>query len=114
MQFPLRMQVVQVELCSERMSRRFVRRAERTRGLLVLMTMPSSTCVLQAGISRCVPSSSTTQMRQAAISLMSFKKHRWGMGMPASLAALRIVEPSGTERAFPLISMFAIFPHVLP
>ena len=72
-QLPLRTQTVQLELCWERMSRRLVRRAWRTLGVLLRMTMPSVTRVLQAGCRRSVPSTSTMHMRQAAISLMSFR-----------------------------------------
>ena len=78
------------------------------------MTMPSRISVLQAGTSRSVPSTSTMHMRQAAISLISFKKHRWGMGMPAFSAAARMVVPLGAESSRPLIVKFTIFPHVLP
>ena len=78
------------------------------------MTMPSSTSVLQAGTSRLVPSISTTHIRQAAISLMSFKKHRWGMGMPAFSAAARMVVPFAADSSRSLILKFTIFPHVLP
>ena len=108
------MQVVQLELCWERISRRLVRRACRTRGGLVWITMPSSTSVLQAGTSRSVPSISTMHIRQAAISLRSFKKHRWGMGMPACSAALRMVVPREAESSRSLIVKVTIFPHVLP
>ena len=67
------MQVVQVELCWERMRRRLVFRASRTLGVLVWMAMPSTTPVLQEVTSRSVPSTSTMHMRQAPISLMSFR-----------------------------------------
>ena len=72
-QLPLRMQVVQLVSCWLSSSRRFVRRARRTRGLLVRITMPSSSSLSQAVTSRSVPSTSTTHMRQAAISLMPFR-----------------------------------------
>lgn len=46
---------------------------------------------------------STIQIRQAPISLISFKKHRVGISICASRAASRIVEPLGASTAMPLI-----------
>ena len=42
------------------------------------------------------------QIRQAPISLISFKKHRVGISICASLAASRIVEPLGAVTAMPV------------
>ena len=67
-QLPLRMQVAQLELCSERISSTLVRRAFQAFAELVWMTMPSSTVLLQAVKSLLYPSTSTTQTRQAPIS----------------------------------------------
>ena len=72
-QLPLRMQVVQLVSCWLSSRRMLVRRDCRTRGLLVWMTMPSSTSLSQAVTRRSMPSTSTTHMRQAAISLMPFR-----------------------------------------
>lgn len=66
-QLPLRTQVAHRQSCWERISWRLTRRASRTRGELVRITMPSATWLSQAGISRVMPSISTTQTRQAAI-----------------------------------------------
>ena len=72
-QFPLRTQKAHWQSCWERMRRRLVRRAERTRGLLVWTTIPSWTGLLQAVTSLSMPSTSTTQTRQAPISLRPFQ-----------------------------------------
>ena len=72
-QLPLRTQRAQVALCRLRMSCRLVRLAVRTRALLVRITIPSATTLLQAGMSFSSPSTSTQHSRQAPISLMPFR-----------------------------------------
>lgn len=94
--------------CWERISSTLVFRASRTRAVLVKTSMPSCTVLLQAVTRRSMPFTSTTQTRQAAISLISFKKHKVGTGMPILLVASRIVVPSGTEMGCLLIVKFTI------
>lgn len=72
-QLPLRTQKAHWQSCWERIRRRLVRRAARTLGLLVWTTMPSWTVLLQAVTRRSMPSTSTTQTRQAPISLRPFQ-----------------------------------------
>ena len=72
-QFPLRTQLVQLVLWLERISSTLMRRAERTLGELVYTTIPSSAWVLQAEQRFSLPSTSTTQTRQAPISLTSLR-----------------------------------------
>ncbi|CUP53341.1 Uncharacterised protein [Flavonifractor plautii] len=55
------------------------------------------------------PFTSTTQMRQAPISLMSFRKHSDGMLKPAERAASSTVEPSGTVTGMSLMRRDTIF-----
>ena len=64
-QLPLRTQKAHWQSCWERMRRRLVRRAERTRGLLVWTTIPSWTGVLQAETRLSMASTTPTQTRQA-------------------------------------------------
>ena len=79
-----------------------------TFGVLVNTSMPSFTGYTHAATSERAPLTSTMHMRHAPIWLMSFKKQRVGMSIPASLAASRIVLPAGTSQAMPLILMFTI------
>ena len=72
-QLPLRTQRAHLESCRLRISCRLVRRASRTRALLVWMAMPSATTLLQAGMSLSSPSTSTQHSRQAPISLIPFR-----------------------------------------
>ena len=72
-QVPERTQVAHLLSCWERMSSTLVRRASRTRGELVWMTMPSLTTLLQEGTSLPSPSISTQHTRQAEISLISLR-----------------------------------------
>ena len=67
-QLPLLVQVAHWQSCSERISCTFVLRDSRTLGLLVRISMPSFTSVLQAERSLSMPATSTTQIRQAPIS----------------------------------------------
>ena len=69
-QLPLRTHMAQRQSCWERIRRTFVLRVSRTRGELVCSTIPSSTVLLQEVIRCSLPSTSTRQTRQAAISLM--------------------------------------------
>src|SRR5699024_1127108 len=71
--FPLLMLVAQRQACWESMSWTFLRRTALTLGLLVYMTMPSFTTLLQEVISLSMPSSSTRQTRQAAISFIPLR-----------------------------------------
>ena len=70
-QLPLRTQLVHSESCCESRSSTFILRAWRTLGLFVCTTMPSSTVLLQEATSWSMPSTSTTQARQAPISFTS-------------------------------------------
>ena len=72
-QLPLRMHRGQLALCWDRIRRRLMRRVRLTRSVAVWITIPSRTLVVQAGTSRSRPSTSTMQIRQAAISLISFR-----------------------------------------
>ncbi len=72
-QLPLRVQKAHWQSCWERMRRRLVRRAARTRGELVRTTIPSWTGSSQAVTRRSTPSTSTTHTRQAPISLRPFQ-----------------------------------------
>ena len=72
-QFPLRTQVVQDVLCSERISCTLVLRPLSAFAELVWITMPSSTLLLQAVKRRSYPSTSTTHTRQAPISFRPFQ-----------------------------------------
>ena len=72
-QFWERTQVVQSPSCCERISFRFVSLAVLARCEFVCTTMPSATFSVQEGTRRSKPSTSTTQMRQAEISLMPFR-----------------------------------------
>ena len=72
-QLPERTQLVHSESCVASSSSMFMRRAARTLGLLVRTTMPSSTVLLHAATSWSMPSTSTTQTRQAPISLRSLR-----------------------------------------
>ena len=66
-------------------------------------SIPSFTGYTQEATKLLAPLTSTTQIRQAPISLISFKKQRVGMSIPASLAASKIVEPLGAVTVMPLI-----------
>ena len=72
-QLPLRTHRAHWQSCWERMRRRLLRRAWRTRGLLVWTTMPSWAWLLQAVTRWSTPSTSTTHTRQAPISLRPFQ-----------------------------------------
>ena len=72
-QLPLRTQVAHLKSCWDRISCTFCFLAMRTFGLLVRISSPSCTLLLQAVTSFSLPVTSTRQTRQAAISLMSFK-----------------------------------------
>ena len=72
-QLPLLTQVAHLQSCWERISCTVCLLAVRTFGLFVWITIPSFTTLLQEVTSRSIPSSSTTQTRQAAISLISFR-----------------------------------------
>ena len=87
LQFSLRTHERQFWSCCAMSSCKFIRRASITRAERVLISMPSSTVVLHAGARRSYPFISTRQMRQAPISLYSFKKQRVGISIPALLAA---------------------------
>jgi len=63
----------------------------------VCITIPSSATLLQAETSLLIPSISTTQIRQAPISFISFKKQRLGICISAFSAASSIVVPSLTS-----------------
>ena len=72
--------------CVERIISNVVRRLACTFGVLVDTSMPSETGYTQAVTKRAgrPPSlTSTMQMRQAPISLISFRKHRVGISTPA-------------------------------
>ena len=110
-QVPLRSQAGQLIRCWESSSSRLVRRASLDRVVLVWMTIPSSQALLQA-VTRCwacsSPSTSTTQARQAPISLIPFRKQRVGTGIPMIRVASRMEVPSSTWSAMPLIVTFTI------
>ena len=72
-QLPLRTQVAHLQSCWDRISSTLMRRVRRTRSVLVRMTMPSNTGLLQLGTRLLSPSISTQQMRQAPISLSCFR-----------------------------------------
>ena len=74
-----------------------------TLGVLVQTSIPSFTGYTQEATKERAPFTSTTQTRHAPISLISFKKHRVGISMLASLAASRMVEPFGAVTSMPLI-----------
>ena len=85
-----------------------------TFGVLVNTSIPSS-----AGYTQEVTSfpffNSTIHTRQAPISLISFKKHKVGISICASLAASRMVEPLGAVTSMPLIfSLIVSFVYSLP
>ena len=59
--------------------------------------MPGPTGVAQAGKSLGVPLTSTMHSRQPPYAVKPSRLHMVGIMMPLSLAALRIVVPSGTD-----------------
>ena len=75
-QFPLLTQLGHSDLWSERISSTFILLIFRSRGLLVMTSSPFLHSVLQAVTNLSIPASSTRQTRQAAISLISLRKHR--------------------------------------
>ena len=75
-EFPLLTQLGHSDLWSERISSTFILLIFRSRGLLVMTSSPFLHSVLQAVTNLSIPASSTRQTRQAAISLISLRKHR--------------------------------------
>ena len=71
-QLPLRTQLRQERLWLDSISSSVVRRAASTRGVFVHTSMPSLMGYTQAVTSVFAPLTSTTQIRQAPISLISF------------------------------------------
>ena len=71
--------------------------------------MPSLTGYTQEATRLLAPFTSTTQMRQAPISLTSFRKQREGILIPAFRAASSTLVPSGTVTEMSLIFRLTIF-----
>ena len=69
------------------------RRALMTRGLLVWISMPSSTGNAQDGVRLGLPLTSTTHIRHAPLGNSSLIWQRVGMRSPAACAASRMVDP---------------------
>ena len=90
---------------SDRISSATIFRAFITRSVLVRTVIPSVHLVAQAGARFFLPSTSTTQIRQEAglfLIQVPFRSmwQRVGMFMPISVAASKIVVPTGTAVSY--------------
>ncbi len=74
----------------------------------VFIIIPLAISVLQADTKSCSPSTSTTQILQKPISLISSIKHKVGILIPILSQAFRIVVPFFTFTGISLIVIVAI------
>ena len=94
---------------------RIVLRARSTRSLRVWTFIPAPAWTMQAGWSRRIPSTSTTQMRHKAFAVVASWKQMVGISMPFRRAASRRVMPSSIVISLPSMSRVTdiISPYLL-